>query len=447
MAFEAHTFSAPVCLRPPGVLVAAASPRIDDEARRAASLRRVAIVLKNLPRPVAAKLLGELPVESQQRLQYEVAALDDVDPLEHKRALESFAGTMRRSGSLRPSPPTKNDSVDEIVFSRTAVQTHSPGPPSNPSHSAAVPTTSPATSSFGFLDSISDDDVRGLLQSEHPQTIAVVMASIDPRRAASILPHFPPRERQDILSRIGRLQEFPDSMIEDLASTFRDKAQTLIAKSKSNPLQDLIDAYAPTEGWDPAQAARHVPVEAAAVSPRLKAILSEMPPAGVANPNAAPASPSHAAQPPATIPHPNLAAMNSGQSAVDSVHATPSPQPPASHNDGPATATAANSAPANSSANSGLSTDDIHQRLVKMKPRLLCEALGRVPTRTAMLCLCGLPNKVADAAINVLPRAQAAQVRTQLANVGSMELREIDDAKEAVVIAASSDNSSRAMAA
>ncbi|MFG0268098.1 MAG: FliG C-terminal domain-containing protein, partial [Rhodopirellula sp. JB055] len=96
---------------------------------------------------------------------------------------------------------------------------------------------------------------------------------------------------------------------------------------------------------------------------------------------------------------------------------------------------------------SGFATDEIHQRLVKMKPRLLCEALGRVPTRTAMLCLCGLPNKTADSAINVLPRQQANQVRAQLANVGSMELREIDEAKEAVLVAASTAPSTTAMAA
>jgi flagellar motor switch protein FliG len=81
-----------------------------------------------------------------------------------------------------------------------------------------------------------------------------------------------------------------------------------------------------------------------------------------------------------------------------------------------------------------------------MKPRLLCEALGRVPTRTAMLCLCGLPNKTADSAISVLPRQQANQVRNQLANVGSMELREIDEAKEAVLVA-STEQSSTMMAA
>ncbi|PHQ33454.1 FliG C-terminal domain-containing protein [Rhodopirellula bahusiensis] len=430
--------------------MAAASPRSDDDARRAASLRRVAIVLKNLPRPVAAKLLGELPVESQQRLQYEVASLDEVDPLEHKRALESFAGSMRQSQPVGSNRGNAGNPVDEIVFSRTASDRNNQAPTRSPveNHSAGGTYAAPAPSanqSFDFMDALSNDDVRGLLQSEHPQTIAVVMASIDPRKAAAILPQFPPRERQDILSRIGRLQEFPDSMIEDLASTFRSKAEALIARSRANPLQDLINAYAPSEGWDPAQAARHVPTEAAAVSPRLKAILSEMTPAQESAP---PNTANHSARPLDANPSAHPATTPVGPTAVNQADPNPSAHTLRVHHPGETSnepndaSQSANTVP----ATSGLSTDDVHQRLIKMKPRLLCEALGRVPTRTAMLCLCGLPNKTADSAISMLPRQQANQVRSQLASVGSMELREIDEAKEAVLIA-SAEPSTTAMAA
>jgi flagellar motor switch protein FliG len=410
----------------------------------------VAIVLKNLPRPIAAKLMGELPVESQQRLQYEVASLNDVDPLEHKRALESFTGSIRQTQANSGRPGQSGNSIDEIVFSRTASERETSAAParstmnSPPTGASFAADTGSQKHSFGFLDSLTDEDVRGLLQSEHPQTIAVVMASIDPRKAAAILPQFPPPQRQDILSRIGRLQEFPDSMIEDLASTFRTKAEAMITRSRANPLQDLINAYAPTEPWDPAQAARHVPAEAAAVSPRLKAILSEMTPPQPSPPNPAEHSVASTFRSESGHHAPTPGGVSSG------VHETAAAGTPPLRVHVPtdaATEHAAVTPQSSSTPSSGLSTDEIHQRLVKMKPRLLCEALGRVPTRTAMLCLCGLPNKTADSAINVLPRQQANQVRTQLANVGSMELREIDDAKEAVLVASSTAPSTTAMAA
>jgi len=44
--------------------------------------------------------------------------------------------------------------------------------------------------------------------------------------------------------------------------------------------------------------------------------------------------------------------------------------------------------------------------------------------------LCGLPNAKAEALLASLPRRQAKQVRDQLSQLGTLELREIDAAKE-----------------
>jgi flagellar motor switch protein FliG len=62
----------------------------------------------------------------------------------------------------------------------------------------------------------------------------------------------------------------------------------------------------------------------------------------------------------------------------------------------------------------------------------LCRALGKVDTRDAMLSLCGLPNPVAEAALAILPRGHAKKVRASMSGLGSVQLREIDEAKERV---------------
>jgi flagellar motor switch protein FliG len=58
--------------------------------------------------------------------------------------------------------------------------------------------------------------------------------------------------------------------------------------------------------------------------------------------------------------------------------------------------------------------------------------LGQVETRDAILALCGLPVQVANAALAILPRAQAKTVRNKMNSLGSLNLREIDRAKEKV---------------
>jgi flagellar motor switch protein FliG len=55
-----------------------------------------------------------------------------------------------------------------------------------------------------------------------------------------------------------------------------------------------------------------------------------------------------------------------------------------------------------------------------------------------MLTLCGLPVEVSEAALSMLPRAQAKQARARMNSLGSLQLREIDRAKASVAEASMS---------
>ena len=71
---------------------------------REAALRRIAIVLSSLPPAVATRLLGELDGNSKQLVRRTMTGLSDVDPLERKRAIQAFAGSVRQ----QQSSPTKS---------------------------------------------------------------------------------------------------------------------------------------------------------------------------------------------------------------------------------------------------------------------------------------------------------------------------------------------------
>ncbi|MCM2372812.1 FliG C-terminal domain-containing protein [Aporhodopirellula aestuarii] len=407
----------------------------ENESRRAASLRRIAIVLRDLPESVARKLLAELAPEARSRVRREMASLVDVDPMERRRALESFTGSLRRGAAREQDTSTATENyTDEITLSHSAhlasAGNHSTSQyrsKTQPNRSNLQPPGAVAqpdqqlSPSLEFLGQVSDDDLLSLLNDEHPQTKAVVLAQIAPARAAALLPRLGGAQRQDLLTRIGRLHTLPEDMLSDIASSFRTRVDRLMAARNPNPLQSLIDAYGGGQPADPATAAKHVPTAAAAVSPRLQAILAEMPATSQTAHNSGPAN---------TTVSPAASTTTAEESAADRLRritrddSRQSPAPEPGH------------APQQkSNVNLGLSTDDVHQELVRLPPRKLCEALGRVDTRTAILALCGLPNKTADAAISCLPRAQANQVRQRLMSVGSLEIRDIDRAKEAIVAA------------
>lgn len=318
-------------------------------------------MLRDLPETTAAKLIAELPPEMRQRVRCEVAALEDVDPLEHRRAVESFTASLRQSDA---QPVEKHGS------------------------------------SLGFLSEISDDGLLNLLRDEHPQTKAVVLAEIPPARAAAILPRLGTTQRQDLLARIGRLPDIPEEMLSELARSFRSRLERLTGDHHDRSTDRFTRRSRSGGAYDESASSDMSFDSPAPVSPRLQAILAEMPAAS-----------------PTT--HATYRGVERTESSDTRVERSPREQ-------------AAKVDPRAAS----LAVEQTHHELTRLSPAKLCETLGRVDTRTAILALCGLPSHVADAAIACLPRSQANQVRQHLMSVGSLEIREIDQAKASVAAAA-----------
>lgn len=401
----------------------------ENEARRAASLRRIAIVLQDLPDAVASRLLADLGPQLRTRVRHELRNLVDVDPVERKRAIESFTGSLKQhaaghnagSDDGRESRFRNRANIDSLVEDELNLTSGSANPPESPRwrNTASAQPASPRHT-LEFLDQLDDDDLYALLGDEHPQTKAVVFAAIEPSRAARLLPRLRHGERQEMLSRIGRLQALPDDMLADLATSFRSRVERIAADKQRNPLQQLLDENATSSGNVRVDPAAHVPRSAAAVSPRLQAILAEMP---------------STREEPATAIADRLRRVAGDKREAESTATNEAVN--RSRNQATTRERPSSRQSLISSEESALSTDEIHRALTRLPAKKLCEALGLVETRVAILALCGLPNQIADAAIGCLPRAQANQVRQHLMAIGSMEIRDIDRAKEQIARAAS----------
>ncbi len=253
--------------------------------------------------------------------------------------------------------------------------------------------------SLDFLSEITDDVLLGLLRDEHPQTKAVVLAEIPPARAAALLPRLGAKQRQDLLARIGRLPEVSQEMLSELAGSFRERMNRLAA-IRNDSARNSNRSHQATDVDDAIAASQKISASGDAVSPRLQAILAAMPTAATDD-----------------------RARDIGAEQSDS-------------NDLRLGKIASERTEAAAAQRVSALAEQTHRELLQLSPAKLCESLGRVDTRTAILTLCGLPRPVADAAISRLPRSQANQVRQHLISVGSLEIREIDQALAAVAAAA-----------
>ena len=430
---------------------------------RDAMLRRVAIVLSSLPASVASQLMGGIDAETQQDVRRTMASLTDVDPLERKRALHAFKVSVQQpdspdvyqSSSTRVEDATlssPNRSVNSYSGSRVV-----PAEESGFARVAASEPTTSETSPLAFLGSVDDESLFQLLATEHPQTVALVLASISPDQAARILPRLDVGVQQNALSRIGRLGEIPETAIAEVAAHFRDclsKQSTSERNALGRRALDAILAAMPADR--PATTQREATWTAGHDQ---QSTSSGRHPEAIAGQNHSGTFPSaeraaetlsarlrnvqsHAQSPPIrdsfTVGGSPNSSGTQGRRSADRgevvsesrLRVAPNTRGQESHRQSSHSRKTAEVKLQHTSNFS--STDAIHRHLVQLSPQCLCETLGRVDTRVAMLALCGLPNHVTDAVMAVLPRAQAKEVRQRMNSLGSLQLREIDQAKEAV---------------
>jgi len=426
----------------------------DSGLEREAMLRRVAIVLSSLPAPVAANLLGEIDADTKVAVRRTMMSLSDVDPLEQKRALHAFKVSVQKPEA---SPDQFQASSDREAIPKQVQKAQSQGSAASSvvrSNSGNVQARAagdvPADLSesrhpLAFLEQVDEKVLVNLLKTERPQIVATVLASIHPEHAARILA-LHGSGLEDMLGRIGKIETIPPASLAELADHFRKslgkqgvgESDTLGRRALDAILaamprdQEQRPEYQRTEhefaGSQGAVAGQtHAPTaETNAAYSRQQ---SGFPSAITAEENLS--SKLRIAE--GTLP-PETELPSRSRAAATAHHANASP---VSRHAATDAAISVPSEPATEVKEpmQFSSTDSIHEHLKQLSPQHLCETLGKVQARSAMLALCGLPNQVTSAVLALLPKAESRKVREAMNSLGALQLREIDQAKEAVAYA------------
>lgn len=415
----------------------------NSEQEREAMLRRVAIVLSSLPPAVASKLIGSIAPDSKQDIRRAMTTLDDVDPLERRRAFHAFKVSIEQQHTLVSTTSSANRLQSN--------QPSSPNPDARPAGSRVVSGDTvqqadsalrhpagnePTASPMSFLEEVDDHVLLRLLVGEHPQTVALVLASISPTRAGRVLPQLDARTQTETLHRIGRLEGIPDTAIADVSEHFKQRVvqqSNQQSQSLGRSALDAILAAMPAQSRPPASTNMHTAPGNTHTAPdnTHTGPRNADPP----SPSAFPSANEHQQElahklrvAEHTLPEEYQPTTERPSNQYDSSHQTESREQVPLPDTAPARPV---DTPSLNSTSMG-STDAIAQHLESLTPTDLCQALGRVETRIAMLALCGLPAQTTNAALAVLPKSEAKRVRHAMNSIGSLNLRDIDDAKEAV---------------
>jgi flagellar motor switch protein FliG len=184
--------------------------------------RKAAALLITLGTEASAKLLARLPPEALDRVALELMRMPAVDSGVRDAILEeAYAGLFAHAGVL---PGGENYAVE--LFAQAFGQNKA-RELLDRVHQAQqiIP--------FDFMRDIEPMQAAGLLSEEHPQTIAIVLAHLDPRAAAKILTQFDAPIQVEVAKRIALTEQITPEAVEIVEEGLRRKLSSVVTEVTS----------------------------------------------------------------------------------------------------------------------------------------------------------------------------------------------------------------------
>jgi flagellar motor switch protein FliG len=178
-------------------------------------VERAAVLMMLVGEEEAAAILQKLDPEEVRQLGKAMFAVADVGEFEVERVLDDFVVRARDRTAIGFDPRAKI----------TAVMNRALGPEKADSVLARITPPEDACQ-IDLLDWLDAGEIAGMIEKEHPQIAAVLLANLDPAVAAQVLELMPDSVQPDILHRIARLGPITPEAIETLKTMLAGRAGT-----------------------------------------------------------------------------------------------------------------------------------------------------------------------------------------------------------------------------
>lgn len=386
------------------------------------SLRRAAILLSNLDADSRRRLLSHMPNSQAARLRAAAASLVDVDPLEVRRVVDAFVGRVTIEQTSKPVEPAgANGSEGGVNKSESGSTTREPQNEAGPAKT------------LQFLNEISDQTLFHVVRSEHPQTVAIVLGALAPEQAAKLLRELPVDVRQAAIRRLGRLDEVPPDVLNEIAEHLRKVVGEIEPVAGAGGRKSLTSILALLDDDE-----RQSLLGDAATSDRLVAAAMR----DVAGPVKRESRTSTVSNKADDVSEKTVEQSNKNELDDASSHAVRNTIPIRPRTAVPTTDGSADDAATDvdnphdeiyGQVYGGEVMRQVDEVLEALKPRDLKSLLAKMETRQAILTLCGLSPTQVKRLMKCLPRRQVREVEQRMSGIGALELREIDAAKLAAV--------------
>ncbi len=183
--------------------------------RELSKAEKAAVLLMSMPPDVAAKILKELSEEEIQKIFLTAARLKDLSPADIEAAVRDFLEDYNYVATQYSNLETLLEQLQGVL------------PPEIYERIKSLIGSAGVAEGIEQLEKIDTRVLVGLIKNEHPQTIAVLLSQLSPRKAADILQWLPENLRFEVVKRVATLENVSPQFLRELIETITEEIKTL----------------------------------------------------------------------------------------------------------------------------------------------------------------------------------------------------------------------------
>ncbi|HTN02324.1 flagellar motor switch protein FliG [Planctellipticum variicoloris] len=179
-------------------------------------VRKAAVFLLSLEKPVAAEVLSQLPRDQVERVMLEIAKMDDVSRDQLEGVLDEFRDTMLEQVPMeRGGLDLANELLEQSLGKEGA--------------GAILENVRQSINSvpFSFLQKAGAENLLTFISEEHPQTIALILSHMPAAMSAEVLAGLPSNKQLEVVRRVATMEQTSPEVVSDIEKTLRTRMMSL----------------------------------------------------------------------------------------------------------------------------------------------------------------------------------------------------------------------------
>ena len=189
-----------------------------EEKQALSKAQKAALLVLSLPEDISLNLLKELSEEELQKL---FAVARDIEPIPEEdleRIAEEFVKEVKRLGITFKKPDELLESLKEKL------------PPSLTNKFKALLELEDTEKILKEIERVDSKILAGLIRNEHPQTIALFLSQINPKKSAEVLMNLPDEVEKEVVKRIATLENVNLQYVRELAQILLEELTSMGVK-------------------------------------------------------------------------------------------------------------------------------------------------------------------------------------------------------------------------